>query len=700
MDEDMTRTSIFFFSLILFFSCTINEPQLPKWETNWEVHLNSDTFNLKEFLDKNSLFSDSSANNNYYINIADSTEPKTVGSDQLSYHVNAQSFSNTLGTFSITKPEPQISQGSNFAEIFADYNPQVGTPFPKLNPTTLHPEPRFISFEDFKSIEIEQASVSVVFNNNLIIGIAEGMQIVLRDSALSHTPSAGVIDTIDFNVAIPPNSSGESEAISLAGKTISNLLILEYIIPLMGTDEAKILTQKDLDGDFSTRVNMSDITVHRAQAMVPSQNITKTSSAVLNTDGHAIRNAKIKSGAIELEMSNNLALASNGTIKLLNFKNSSGQVLQKEITLQANTTQNFTIPLNSYHFAHAKLNGAFVDSLVYSFQLTTQASNQHIVVDEEDNVDVTAKIGSLEFENLNGLIEPIRFDIEPITKRDLFEAPNIEGAFVMPDLVLALNLHNQIDFNLDMHLNITGYKRDETNGVIVDSVKISLIETLQRGQNATQTRKIVLDKSSSAPSIVDLMALLPDEIKIDGYGEISGEGSVESNDQVWVDYNISSPLSLQINTPITYSAETEMLSEADFSAEERKKISDNFVETELEVALMNGLPIDGTVKVYISLDSTNLYNEEIADSSSKAILSFIFEKGKIGSDGFVKDGKKVTTSALFNRENMAIFNTVPIYYGYKLELNETDSKVKFSPQDIIEYSPVLKFKVDIDPESL
>jgi len=100
-------------------------------------------------------------------------------------------------------------------------NPQAGMPFPIIEPTLLTPDPREATFDEFKQLEIESATMSVIFHNDLILGIDAGMQIILMDLDRVNEPDGGLIDTIKFTDPIPPNTTLESNTIDLAGKNIS-----------------------------------------------------------------------------------------------------------------------------------------------------------------------------------------------------------------------------------------------------------------------------------------------------------------------------------------------------------------------------------------------------------------------------------------------------------------------------------------------
>ncbi|KAA3610037.1 MAG: hypothetical protein D8M58_07640 [Calditrichaeota bacterium] len=686
----------------LFISCTINDPSLPKWDTSWEVHLKGDVIKISELLANNSTISGSldaaSGEETYFVNISDTSEAQQIAKSDLSVKTEDQSFANQLGIFEVSQPTPKISQGSSFSDIFSDYNPQVGIPFPIIQPRLITPDPRETTFDEFQQLEIESATLSVVFHNNLILGIESGMQIVLLDLQRINDPDSGLIDTIKFTAPIPPKTSLESNTIDLAGKNISNQLQLYYRIPLSGTDSVITLSEDDLNSNFFTEVIMSPVRVNRALAKIPGQSIIRINTAPVNMDDHSIRTAEIDNGKINLFIENSMNISSDIEIELPNFtdKNSTALVTTKFVAAQSSET--IQVDLAGYLMQNEIQDGSYIENIVYNINAQTHATTDHVWLGAEDQVSVTMQMDTLYFKSLTGNISPMEMVITPIENKNIFQLENFEGSFKLPDLSLTFNFHNEIDFDISMDMTVTGYHRDPVTNIITDSVSLKMNEEIERGGQSNQSRSVVLDKSSSTPSIVDLIAIMPNEIIVTGRAVIEGEGSVRNSDKVWVDYTIDSPFTVQIDEPLVYTNKKETISDSEISPQKREKISKNFTEVSIIILSANNMPIGSDFKFYLSVDSTNLFSDEIADSSEKVILYSQITAAGTNAAGFVNSTKNGEHILRLNNSQIAIFEQSPLYYGAKVSVGSTEKPVRFRSSDQLRFDTILNFDVDMDPD--
>ncbi len=699
----MTRMSYFLLLGIMFTGCTINEPVLPKWDTSWQVHLKGDVIKISELLESNSSVSDSldeaTGEQTYFINISDTSEPRQVSPQDLSTKTADQSFVNKLGVFEVAQPQPKVSQGSTFSEIFADYNPQVGTPFPVIEPRVLTPDPRETTFDEFKQLEIESATISVVFHNDLILGIDSGMKIILKDLTRLNEPDSGLIDTIKFTAPIPPNTFLESNTISLAGKTISNQLQLTYRIPLSGTDSVIILTEDDLNSNFFTEVIMSPVKVNRALAKIPGQSIIRVNTAPVDTDDHSIRIAEIDQGRISLLVKNEMNISSDIEIELPNFTDSNGATLIASKFVGAQSSETLNINLAGYALQNENQNGAYVENIVYNVKVETQESLDHVWLSADDQVSVSMQMDTLFFKSMTGNIAPMEIAFDPVENKNLFQLENFTGSFKLPNLALTFNFHNELDFDIAMDMKVTGYHRDPVTKLITDSVSVNMNENLDRSNTSENLYTVVLNKQSSTPSIVDLVAIMPTEIIVTGKALIAGEGSIRTSDKVWIDYTIDSPFTIEIDEPLIYLNETETIGDKDLSAEKRNKISENFTEVSLKILSQNAMPIGTDFVFYMSTDSTNLFTDVITDSSEKIILASQIIAASTNEEGFVD--KKQAGEHVFklNKKQIAIFEQSPLYYGVKVSIGATAKAIRFRPSDQLSFETVLDFDVIMGPDS-
>ena len=222
----------FYLIIFLLGSCTLYEPSLPKWDTSWKIYLQQDAVKISDILASDPAITDSLDNKTgeqtYYLSIKDTSKTQVITDKDLKTKADNQHFSNILGVFNIDPPATESVQGSSFGEIFSNLNPRAGEPLPPIDPIVIAPDPDEFAFENFREIDIVNATLHLVFYNNLIFGIDEQMSITIYDKMRLNDPDGGVVDSIVFNEKIPAHSFSESNEIDLSGKKISNELQLRY----------------------------------------------------------------------------------------------------------------------------------------------------------------------------------------------------------------------------------------------------------------------------------------------------------------------------------------------------------------------------------------------------------------------------------------------------------------------------------------
>jgi len=691
----MTRMSIFLSVIITLTACSINDPQLPQWDTSWQVSLAGGQVTLSDLL-KNSDLKDS-LDTSYYT-IQDSTEKQTIAAADLSYKATDQHISNKIGVFNVQKPKPKAVGGETFAQIFAGYNPQVGSTFPKLDAFILTPDPRSVNFDEFQSLNINEGIFSVKFHNDLILDIATGMKVVLNDLSRITEADSGLIDTIYFGEPIPRGTTLESQPVDLAGKTISNMIQLRYIIPIAGTDNTQTLTQYDLNSSFYTEVVMSDIKVNSASAKLPQQSFSYENNAPVVAGDLAIRQAMVSRGMIHIDIMNHMPLSGQYSISLPDFKNTAGVDLSSTFRVDANQQKTINLDLKTYSLQNSANPGSFLDTLRYEIRATTDPSMGMVRLSADDSLSVDVQMDSLFFSSVDGFLEPHQVTIPAVNQNDIFDFSKLTGKFTLPDLLLTMDFHSKLDMAIDLNIDVVGYHRDAVSGQITDSVDVKINKTVN-GNNSSNPQSIVLDHASSQPSIVDLMSIMPTDIKLEGVATISGDGSIAVGDAFWVCYKLESPLTIKVDEPLNYESAREVLSNKELDVDQRDKITQNFTEVTATVQTANHFPIGAQLKFFVSRDSSNLYSDIIDDSTRKAVFMITIDPGEKNTIGVVTASTIDENVLKLNAQQIHIFEQVPIYYGAQVILPQTTASARFKNDDALHYEPALQFKVRVDPNS-
>ncbi len=692
---------LFCLTIVVFLaSCDINEPQLAKWDTSWQVHLRGDVVTMRDLLDDSSL-SDSvdavTGEEMFFFSNNDSSEKKTVERDKMALKGKERRFRNTLGVFKVNQPEPKSTPSTTFGDVFSSYNPQPGMLFPQVDPLTLNPPPREVTLDGFQEIHIESATMSVVFYNDMIVGVDEGMELVLFDKARQGESNGGLIDTFYFDQAIPTGSSAQSNTVDLAGKMLSNNLELQYTVPVSGTDSAMVLTEEDINSGFYSEVRMSEVEVSRALAQIPEQTFNSENVTPLDSDDHKIRSADVEQGKLYLSVQNMMNIDGSYDLELTNFVDDSGQPKTKSFTVAAQSAENISINLAGYTLKSA--DGSFLEDIRYQVVARTSSTDDYVWVDAQDSLALAFTMDSLYFSRFEGQLSQTEIVFDPIRETDLLSDGKFDGAMTLPDLVLQFDFHNEINFDVFVELNVTGIKKSNS-GVVEDSVTLHVSQLINRASlNKAAITSMVLNKASSSPSIVDLMAIMPDELVVSGRAQVQGDGSVNSGDRIWATYRMESPLTVNVTEKLVYEGDRQVIDEDDISQEERDKITEKLSEVSLAFNTLNGLPLTTRFKIYVAADSTELFNDVITDSSRKVILSANIQNAAIGNNGYVQEAVEGRVDFRLSSRQMEVFENETVYTAVKAEIDPTGQSIRFRPQDELRFEGVISFDAVVDPEN-
>ncbi|RMH63307.1 MAG: hypothetical protein D6677_07420 [Calditrichaeota bacterium] len=689
----MTRMSLFLLPVVVFVSCTINDPELPEWETQWRVELTGDSVRLGDILSRDAVqtaYNTQAGDSIFTLHFSDTSDVQQVDAAMLTVKLDDQYFSEQLGVFEVEQPAAKNTPPQSFSEVFAEYDPQVGSVFPPLPARVLTPDPRYVDFTEFEEIHIASATLSIIFHNDLFLDIDSGMTVTLIDRLRKDDADGGLIDSLTFNAPVPAGESLQSSVIDLGGKILSNQLELLYKIPLVGTDSARVLTQADLDGSVYTEVILSPLSVNRALAKVPAQQIVRGNTAPVAMDDFAIRGATIDEGGFSLALTNKMNVDGAFEVTLNDFVNNADDPLIVSADVPAGQKVTLPVNLDGYTLQNGARAGATIDSIHYDVRFTTVEPQQAVWVTAEDSLSVAVVMDSIRFNSFNGQMAPQTITIDPIVKEDVLDIRNLEGRFVFPDVVLTINIHNQIDLDTELDLKITGYHTK--NSTVTDSITIHVNRNLERGNQSFNTEVITFDKSSSQPSIVDLMSILPNTIKIKGAVTVGGEGVIHAGDVFYVDYSLDTPLSLRMVQPVAFINTARRLPEETLSPRQRRDINDHFTELGLSLNTRNALPIGAQLKFYLSGDSSLVF-DATADSTQRAVLSVTLDPAQTNANGYVNGITRQELNVKLTRDILQLIQQDKLFYGSEIILTTDGDVARFKTSDMLWFTPVLNFTV-------
>lgn len=667
----------------LLMACTFEEPVLPTWLAQWVIPF-SDSYTIEEALDDPNFISDttSTGERRIAISITDSSEKKTLTSADLSIKPDDDYASQAIEDLTLGTIGP-ISSSTITLEDLLGVPPVAGMPvsFPD---TTVQVDVVYLLYVDVGWAQIRSGEFRLEFVNNTFMNIDSGMQVLIYDDSTDIQ-----IGTMDFTVPIPSMSSAVATPnLDLSGTEIHTRFLLQLLIPLAAV--SKTLDADDLDDVAWVNGTLIDIMVQEAEAVFPPQSShIRDSSSVIDQE-HRIRTAEIDQGGIDLVIENRLAVTSRVSVKLFNFTQiNTGDTLSESIELQPHSSTNTRIDVQDYLIADYPdpASGDLVDYIQYEVDVETDPSLGFVRISDRDSVAVTVQPDSLFFRKIDGQVNNVEIEIDPIIKDDLGDLDNIEGEIYLDSLEMRLDLYNETGLPIDITVVISG-----TNGaeeIILSPINAEI--PAADGEEIGYIR-ITLSANDPSPNIIDLMGILPTSIRLDAQAFVDGDGSVEVNQSVWANYEVFSPLYLRIAQPSTITSDIQSDS---LDQDARERIRDNVKNNSIvQLDILNGFPIATRASIYVSNDSTNLFDETITDPSAKLIISDLeVAAGQVGSDGYVEQPTVDQIIIQITEEQRSVFYSNDVFYiGTKATLDQTDGLVKFRPEDQIRLNGSFRFQ--------
>ena len=112
--------TISYFVLLLLFACSVNEPKLPEWDTEWRIYAPTQDFIMGEEIINDSTFIAGYANDSIPIilfNLKDSTDWERVEASDLVLDPQTDHFSASIGDIELGDYDDLYSDSTRLPEI-------------------------------------------------------------------------------------------------------------------------------------------------------------------------------------------------------------------------------------------------------------------------------------------------------------------------------------------------------------------------------------------------------------------------------------------------------------------------------------------------------------------------------------------------------------------------------------------------------
>jgi len=419
------------------------------------------------------------------VTIEDSEVEEKIGFDPVGIDAVENKVVSEVGLITLDNIEPQSTEPYLFSSIY----PSVSD-IPNGNTVTipsfdLEPVTNSFSFNDFSEAAFNSGSLSITIINNLVIPLGD-VDIKLKKSDGSEI--AGGTTTIQG----PINSSSQQSALlDLSGLTLPGNVIVEVTGSSPGESNV-LINEAAKISSFSVEISGSGLEVTSANAKIPAQTISESSSISLAADSNKVVLATISGGKLSIDIDNYMSVASNMILSIPSLKAANGNNFQTNINISANS-ENI---LNESDISGYTLSMAIDNqSVIYSYDVTTNDSGDDFVeIKSIDSIIVNIVLeGSVEgqqllFSNFEGMVTP----------QDL----GFEGE---------INIESDSDI-LEANLN---------SGSLILDVANSINTSSEGAPTAVITINEIINVSSNEPLVINTGAMFgvldPIEVDLNGY---------------------------------------------------------------------------------------------------------------------------------------------------------------------------------------
>ena len=419
------------------------------------------------------------------VTIEDSEVEEKIGFDPVGIDAVENKVVSEVGLITLDNIEPQSTEPYLFSSIYPSVSDIPNDSTVTIPSFDLEPVTNSFSFNDFSEAAFNSGSLSITIINNLVIPLGD-VDVKLKKSDGSDI--TGGTTTIQG----PINSSSQQSALlDLSGLTLPGNIIVEVTGSSPGESNV-LINEAAKISSFSVEISGSGLEVTSANAKIPAQTISESSSISLAADSNKVVLATISGGKLSIDIDNYMSVASNMILSIPSLKAANGNNFQTNINISANSENILNeTDISGYTLSMAVDN----QSVIYSYDVTTNDSGDDFVeIKSIDSIIVNIVLeGSVEgqqllFSNFEGMVTP----------QDL----GFEGE---------INIESDSDI-LEANLN---------SGSLILDVSNSINTSSEGAPTAVITINEIINVSSNEPLVINTGAMFgvldPIEVDLNGY---------------------------------------------------------------------------------------------------------------------------------------------------------------------------------------
>ncbi|MDO9576611.1 MAG: hypothetical protein Q7J16_01870 [Candidatus Cloacimonadales bacterium] len=603
----MIKTLLLLLFIILIISCSIPENLgLPTWSTKYQLYVLNDVYDAAQLAENDSSLVAYGDTLGFFETM---NETSTL---DFTTDVIQDNDTIDIGDLEIDNPNPtytSIPLSEVAPGLTSGYIPAPGI-LPFTMPDILKDD--LAPFDQFQEMHLISGMMQFSLTNNTVIwfgniGNGEPLVINILDS------DDNVILSHEFSEDIPPdNTVTIVEYESLAGVTLLNQIKVLTTGGSRGSDGEAV--DVNVDATLDIGVSVVDLVAQYAIAQIPEQVEGDTLYVTLDEDVTIYQSTlSYEDNSITIDIANDIDLDIVATLHIADlYLASNSDSFTHEILIPASGGFGQT----SYVTENIDINGATLgdgslplDSLKVVIDVVTlDSGDEYREISSADVFDIQTTIDSLEFNYVQGLLQPKEQD--PITGSSVLgiSYPFITGEFAVTGYSeITFNISTPVPAILDVELNAINSDQETVQLV---NYNTNEIPQLIIGQGNTT---IVLN--SDDYNINEFISILPDSIWYTIYPTVGDSTTIFEffeGDMINAEINIESQLDIAANCwaiPQDEDGNPQMdkIDTADIGQTE----IDAFISAKLTLNYNNTLGFDTSAKILFSPEKTEDFTELI-----------------------------------------------------------------------------------------
>lgn len=586
---------VFSFVLVLvFINCSLDEPQMPSWNTTLNFPVVEKNYNLKELIDENDEL----------INYDDGQVGLRVAGDldKIKVEKNLR-LDDIEKSRDLTVSEVEIAEMSVGQLVFEPTNviPDAATSFS---------EPRIVDRFEFPPF-------GASFSPDDGIVSATVSSAILRLDFENHLPVS--VEITEFNL----KENDENGAVKLhyatpliiAPKSTARLDIEVRNMDIVSGDywsvsgnclgsngQDVIVNQEDT---FDIQVSLVNLTAEELAAPADYFTVDKTDTVQIG-EAVCIRRASFCEGSITLDVANRLPFGLNLSITSPQFVNKiTGLPLTIEAFVQANSSKSKSLSITDYtiEYAGELEKPQCVDLYVHA---KGDENSGQISVNSSDNVSFTFAMRDVVIDEFTGLLDQFMVGIKPIEQKvDMPSSISQISGLYLDDPRLSIDFFNTLEMPIHLEGALKGTASDGKQQTL------DIKTDIDRGTLEAETKSSVEFDDSQAKQVKLFASLMPETIAFSGstfVGKGLAEGSILSESYIRARYELETPACFSWNatefTPDTtyfqinpkgYNGGKLRDDAKMLDADDMEMLEDFHVNGTID----NHLPISGSVEFYL-----------------------------------------------------------------------------------------------------